>query len=436
MRMHILAFLTLTSTHLWAQGASHFSAILTGKDAVIPNDSPFTARANLSLTEHSLGIEINQIGPYEMNGYLQTFKGDNVLSLSWDSVSIDAPLAPYPGGVQYFGSYLISDSLIGDLQAGLLYLALTSAAYPKGEIRGQIVAIPAVPVITFGPHPVNPHVIRGDPVTFAAAAHAFPAPSFQWQFSADSNTWSDIAGALGTNHTIASVQLTNAGYYRLVASNANGVATSAPAKLDYFATGSQPITYLLITSSGFQFKQTEVQGYTYVIYASTNLDAPFSEWVAVATNVAGTNFIVDADAANYPQRFYRSKLVHWAQAMLHFSAIIWGGEAIPPNDSFYSARASLVLDENLLNVEVIDLLGAVLDGDAFLQTATGESLFTLSWTSSFLITPPLPGIAVYRGSLVLSAVQRADLLAGRLFLAIASTEHPNGEIRGRIQPVP
>jgi hypothetical protein len=168
---------------------------------------------------------------------------------------------------------------------------------------------PSAPLITIHPFPRNPHVIQGDPVTFAAGAIGCPAPTFKWHYSGNSNTWSDISGATATTYTISSVQSTNDGYYRLYATNAHGTAVSSAAKLDYFSTGAQPITDLLSTASGFEFKQPEVQGYTYVFYASTNVAAPFSNWVAVLTNVAGTNFITDAGATNYPQRFYRSKLV-------------------------------------------------------------------------------------------------------------------------------
>ena len=48
-----------------------------------------------------------------------------------------------------------------------------------------------------------------------------------------------------------------------------------------------------------------IPGRTYYVQASTNM----SVWVGISTNVAGTNGlwqVVDADATNYPSRFYRT----------------------------------------------------------------------------------------------------------------------------------
>ncbi len=50
--------------------------------------------------------------------------------------------------------------------------------------------------------------------------------------------------------------------------------------------------------------------HTYVLEAATNLLPP-ADWLPTATNTLGTNGVwqfTDADATNFPQRFYRLKL--------------------------------------------------------------------------------------------------------------------------------
>jgi len=77
------------------------------------------------------------------------------------------------------------------------------------------------------------------------------------------------------------------------------VVTSAPATA---ATSTNQITF----NGGVPtLRLAGIAGRTYYVQASTNM----SNWVDISTNVAGTNGlwnVVDADATNYPSRFYRT----------------------------------------------------------------------------------------------------------------------------------
>jgi hypothetical protein len=53
-----------------------------------------------------------------------------------------------------------------------------------------------------------------------------------------------------------------------------------------------------------QFNLTGVPGFAYTVEASTNL----SDWLPLSTNVSPFTF-TDADATNFPARFYRSVYV-------------------------------------------------------------------------------------------------------------------------------
>lgn len=66
-------------------------------------------------------------------------------------------------------------------------------------------------------HPESASVFVGDEVVFeASAAGGAVARQYRWEFSTDGETWTEIAGADGPSHAIASVTGDDAGHYRLV----------------------------------------------------------------------------------------------------------------------------------------------------------------------------------------------------------------------------
>ncbi len=86
------------------------------------------------------------------------------------------------------------------------------------------------PVVTL--HPLSQSVWPGQPASFSAAASGDPAPSVQWQESADSGaTWNDLTGETGgTLAFTMSAGLDNR-QYRAVFTNEVGTAVSDPALL-------------------------------------------------------------------------------------------------------------------------------------------------------------------------------------------------------------
>ena len=128
-----------------------------------------------------------------------------------------------------------------------------------------------------------------------------------------------------------------------------------------------------------------------------------------------------------------------AQDALQFTAQLSGAGALPPTASFVTGDASISLKGGSLTVQIVQAGPTMLGGDAFVQTATGETLFALPYSAAFKFGPDLwtaPGAVVYRGAFNLTSGQMDDLQAGRLSAAVASSTFPNGEIRGKITPVP
>lgn len=77
----------------------------------------------------------------------------------------------------------------------------------------------AAPTITL--QPVSLHVLVGGAASLSVAATGVPGPVYQWQ-----QNGLNIAGANGTTYQIPSANLTDAGTYRVIVSNASGSVTS------------------------------------------------------------------------------------------------------------------------------------------------------------------------------------------------------------------
>lgn len=81
--------------------------------------------------------------------------------------------------------------------------------------------------------PVSATRLEGLPHSFTAGVTASPAPVLQWQKSADGVTgWTNISGANASSLAFASVSASDSAFYRLVATNSVGTATSAAVSLN------------------------------------------------------------------------------------------------------------------------------------------------------------------------------------------------------------
>ena len=86
------------------------------------------------------------------------------------------------------------------------------------------------PTLVANTQPATAITVVGDQITFTAAFNSAQAINYQWQVISGGAT-NNIVGATTRTLTLTNLQLTNTASYQLVASNALGVAMSAPASL-------------------------------------------------------------------------------------------------------------------------------------------------------------------------------------------------------------
>ncbi len=144
------------------------------------------------------------------------------------------------------------------LSAGTHSFQELMASFPNNFVSGGAGYITVQPFGTLPPPPPQAPIFLTQPVSqtnftgmtvkFRASIYGNPAPSFQWKAGAPgSGVYTNLAnnaqfsGVNASTLTIAGLTLANTADYVLVASNASGAVTSAPASLTVMA-GSATIT--------------------------------------------------------------------------------------------------------------------------------------------------------------------------------------------------
>lgn len=140
---------------LWqahGQGSTQFTAQLTGNAEIPPNASPYSASASFFIVDGTLtlggrvDLPLPSFWPVEayLRGPAQPGSLGNLI-YTFPPPQFSPPYMGRGGGHIYgmLGDELTLDAtMLSDLRAGLWYVEITSAAYPNGEIRGQIVPVP------------------------------------------------------------------------------------------------------------------------------------------------------------------------------------------------------------------------------------------------------------------------------------------------------
>ncbi len=173
-------------------------------------------------------------------------------------------------------------------ESARVYRAVFKNAAGSATSSPATLTVRRAPSLTRQPASVS--VNEGLPATFEATASGFPAPSVQWQLSADGGaTWSAIEGASAAKLTIASATVSESGReFRAVFTNAAGEAVSSPATLTVHAPPvitEQPLSTTVEVAHSVSFTAT-----------ATGVPTPSVQWER-STN-AGTSWTPIAGATS------------------------------------------------------------------------------------------------------------------------------------------
>ncbi len=182
----------------------------------------------------------------------------------------DVPPTLWAGSLDEFSVY---NRVLSSNEMAAIYLAGSGGKCPPGQL----------PVITM--QPTNQTVVVGQTATFTVSANGTPPLSYQWMF----NT-TNITGATNAALILANAQLTNAGSYSVLVTNAYGSITSSNALLTVLAPvmiTAQPTNLTIyvggtasfaVTASGtmplryqWNFNQTNIANATNATLVLTNV---------------------------------------------------------------------------------------------------------------------------------------------------------------------
>jgi len=182
--------------------------------------------------------------------------------------------------------------------------------------------------------------------TFTATAVGIPAPTYQWEVSADGgNTWTNlsdganVSGSATSTLTLSNLSEANAVTYAVVASNGAGAGTTSTNSVLNIVQASQTISFGAITPVAYSPAGTFILSGTAssglpVSYVSSNLNVATVSGNTVTIVNAGTTYITASQSGN---EFYlpaatiqEGLLITPAPQTITFSAlpsVTYGGSA-------------------------------------------------------------------------------------------------------------
>jgi cytochrome c oxidase assembly protein Cox11 len=182
-------------------------------------------------------------------------------------------------------------------QAGAYLAILTNVA---GSVTSSVANLTVLVPPSITGQPTNVTVVTGNNVTFQIRATGSAPLGYTWTFNG-----ATVAGGNSNSLVLLNVQLSQAGAYAAVVSNAAGSVTSSAAILRILDSP----TLAGISRSGNLVSVwfPSIAGLNYTLESKDSLDAP--NWTSILPSVQGngsTLFLQDTNAI-LPSRFYRAR---------------------------------------------------------------------------------------------------------------------------------
>jgi len=133
-----------------------------------------------------------------------------------------------------------SDAFTGTSNAAAYVPDSTTGGYEDTDFSQHFTNVHTMQIPSFNTHPQPQTKTVGDNVTFSVAANGLPAPTLQWQVSANGTDWNDLGSETGTTLSFTAALSQNDYQYRCVASSLLGTNESNATTLTVLAVADTP----------------------------------------------------------------------------------------------------------------------------------------------------------------------------------------------------
>ncbi len=243
---------TPAPTFQWQKEGANISGATTNAYTIantVPNDAGnytiIATNSTGSVSSNSATLTVTAIAPtITVQPVSQTVIAGNSMTFTVAASGTPAPTYQWQkNSIAINGatnnSYTVSNAASGD--AGSYSVVVMNSA-GSATSNSATLTVKVVPV--FSIQPLSLPAFVGATINFTSVATSATAISYQWQ-----KDGIDISGATNPSLSLANVQLTDAGSYAVLATDAVGSATSRFARLVVLVAQSNAITYATMVSS-------------------------------------------------------------------------------------------------------------------------------------------------------------------------------------------
>jgi len=289
------------------------SVIFTNGTIMLGYDDPYGNVGDTGAAVYYSDLRVVEIAPFISNQPVSLVVNQGQTATFTAGAVGTAPFT----NLWYFGSTLLSSNVVSaatdsnslvipgaaTANAGSYSLVVSDVA---GAITSSVVSLGVIvpPAITNGPVNIttNWHVN----VAFSVGVSG-SAPVYQWSTNGVALTnGSKFSGATAATLTIANIQLSDAGRYSIVVTNAAGTASNS-ATLTVIIPPSPSFTGfgLVGTNSSFTFTSTDIYDTTnsFILQSATNVTGPWTNIATTVSSNAGEFQVVVPKKG--PTEFYR-----------------------------------------------------------------------------------------------------------------------------------